>query len=242
MRIITVDVIAVNLPLSTVKLLMRFNSFELSEAFHTAAGLESEQSMIFHSFQFQKSISSFFITLHWRKRQTFADVLSSYQQSSLPGDELELRPCGCWTCLFSHNASNPSGSLGPGESQAQRGLAGLLPRGCWAAARSQSRPTSKPLIQRSPRLRTASGSDWHRDIKLAFCWRLVSARYGDAVLECCCKARTVFVGNTSKMSLETNTCFFYHDFQQHAKVIKASRVTGYPQRGPPAEDVTFSNC
>lgn len=55
MRIITVDGIAVNLPLSTVKLLMRFNSFELSGAFHTAAGQESEQSMIFHSFQFQKS-------------------------------------------------------------------------------------------------------------------------------------------------------------------------------------------
>lgn len=79
-------------------------------------------------------------------------------------NELDFWPCGWWTCPPSspHSVNNPSGSLGPGKSQAQCALAGLLPRGCWETELSLSRPTSKPLIQKSLRLRTASSSDWRK--------------------------------------------------------------------------------
>lgn len=89
-----------------------------------------------------------------------------------------------WTALVPpttpHSVNNPSGTRGPGKSQAQCVLAGLLPRGCGATVSSRSRPTSKLLIQTSPRLPTADSSDWqkrckmnlwdrHTDINVAFC-------------------------------------------------------------------------
>lgn len=63
---------------------------------------------------------------------------------------------------------NPTGSLGPGKSQAQCALAVLLPTGCGSTVMSRSRPTSKTLIQMSLGQRTAQSSDWQRRCKIVF--------------------------------------------------------------------------
>lgn len=63
---------------------------------------------------------------------------------------------------------NPTGSLGPGKSQAQCALAVLLPTGCGSTVMSRSRPTSKTLIQMSLGQWTAQSSDWQRRCKIVF--------------------------------------------------------------------------
>lgn len=96
-------------------------------------------------------------------------------------------PCGCWMCRFGpHNASSPSGSLAPGECQAQWGAAGLLPRGCVAALWSPSRNHIKAPDPEEPQ--ATSGAQlwltrWYKTsllFKSCFCW------YWDAALEYCC--------------------------------------------------------
>ncbi|CAB1449378.1 unnamed protein product [Pleuronectes platessa] len=60
--------------------------------------------------------------------------------------------------LSSAAARQTSGSLGAGKSQTLCVVTELLPRGCGATVVSQSRTTSKLLIQKSLRLRTAQSS------------------------------------------------------------------------------------
>lgn len=69
------------------------------------------------------------------------------------------------------SVNNPSGSLGPGKSQAQCALTGLQPTGCWVAVFSPSVLTSNALIQKTLR-QTAliDRGDRHVIFKLAFCW------------------------------------------------------------------------
>lgn len=143
-----------------------------------------------------------------------------------------------------HNASNPSGSLAPGESQAQRGPAGLLPRGCVAAVWSPSRNHIKGSIQRSPRLWTARSSDWHRDIKPAFCWSLVSVRCWNAVLEYYCKKKRTdrICRKPPKTKPREKYMFLFYYFIlifNNTETQSFSRTGGDPLRGRPTGAVTF---
>lgn len=73
--------------------------------------------------------------------------------------------------------------VNPRHSEARQGR---CPEAVWRPRGPRAGTTSKPLIPRSLGLQAAHSSDWHPDMKPAFCSSLVSVRYWDAVLEHCC--------------------------------------------------------
>lgn len=155
MRITLITMTALNLSPATNKLLMRFNKVGLFRIFF--------YHRIKMSVCFCKRVLDYSPTAGGVVENGLSQI-SSIHQSLVSVISLISGSCGWWTCppTTPHSVNNPSGSLGPGKSQAQCALAGLQPRGCWATVLSLSRLTSNALIQKTPRQRTADSSDWQR--------------------------------------------------------------------------------